>query len=94
MGVIITRITVIIVLFQIPQVVFTGSLRGAGDVLYTTIASTISVTIVRTVVSYTACYILNWGMAGIWFGIVADQMTRLILTSLRYRTGKWMKIKV
>ena len=93
-GVIITRITVIIVLFQIPQVVFTGSLRGAGDVLYTTIASTISVTIVRTVVSYAVCYILNWGMAGIWFGIVADQMTRLILTSLRYRTGKWMKIKV
>lgn len=94
MGVIIIRLIVVIVLFQIPQVVFTGSLRGAGDVLYTTITSTISVTIVRSVVSYCCCYLLNWGMTGIWLGVVADQLCRLVLTSIRYRTGKWMKIVV
>ena len=94
LGVTIMQLIVVIVLFQIPQVVFTGSLRGAGDVLYTTIASTISVTIVRTAVSYFACYTLGWGLTGIWVGVIADQFCRLVLTSLRYRTGKWMKIKV
>jgi len=91
-GVGISRMTMLIVLFQIPQVVFTGSLRGAGDVLFTTICSTISVTFVRTIVSYVACYVLGFGMIGIWCGILADQMCRFILSSLRYKSGKWMKI--
>lgn len=93
-GVIIMAMLVVIVLFQIPQVVFTGSLRGAGDVLYTTIVSTVCVTVVRTVVSYTACYIFHLGLPGIWLGVVADQFGRLVMTSIRYRTGKWMNIKV
>ncbi|MCR5468685.1 MAG: MATE family efflux transporter [Lachnospiraceae bacterium] len=91
-GVSITRMIVLIVLFQIPQVVFTGSLRGAGDVLYTTMTSTISVTFVRTIVSYICCFVLGWGMVGIWCGVMADQSCRFILNSLRYRSGKWMKI--
>ena len=94
MGVVIMRMIVIIVLFQIPQVVFTGSLRGAGDVMFTAVASTISVTIVRTVVSYAACYGLQLGLTGIWMGIIADQLCRLVLTSTRYRHGKWMQMKV
>lgn len=91
-GVNISRMIVLIVLFQIPQVVFTGSLRGAGDVVYTTITSTISVTFVRTIVSYICCFVLGFGMVGIWSGILADQMCRFILNSIRYRSGKWMKI--
>ena len=60
-GVRISRILIVIVLFQICQVVFTGALRGAGDVVYTMISSTISVTFVRTAVSYICCYIVGWG---------------------------------
>ncbi|MCR5272620.1 MAG: MATE family efflux transporter [Lachnospiraceae bacterium] len=91
-GVSITRMIVLIVLFQIPQVVFTGSLRGAGDVVYTTITSTISVTFVRTIVSYVCCFAFGWGMVGIWCGVLADQFCRFTLNSIRYRSGKWMKI--
>ena len=93
-GVRISRILIVIVLFQICQVVFTGALRGAGDVVYTMISSTISVTFVRTAVSYICCYIVGWGIYGIWMGIVADQFCRLMLSGIRFRSGKWMKIKI
>ena len=93
-GVRISRILIVIVLFQICQVVFTGALRGAGDVVYTMISSTISVTFVRTAVSYICCYIVGWGIYGIWMGIVADQFCCLMLSGIRFQSGKWMKIKI
>ena len=94
MGVVVSRIIVVIVLFQIPQVVYTGALRAAGDVVFTMITSTISVTIIRTAVSYICCYILGFGLYGVWMGIVADQLCRLSLSTWRYGTGKWLNIKV
>lgn len=93
-GVGISRIIMIIVLFQICQVIFTGCLRGAGDVVYTMVASAISVTLVRTAVSYICCYRLGWGIYGIWCGVVADQFCRLTLSGTRFMSGKWTKIKI
>ena len=93
-GLGICRILVVIVLAQIPQAIITGSLRGAGDVLYTTVSSTISVTLIRTAISYTACFILGWGINGIWMGILADQACRFVFNFIRYRSGKWMKIVI
>ena len=94
MGVEIMRVIVVVVLLQIAQVIYMGCLRGAGDVIYTTIASTISVTIVRPIASYLLCYTAGLGIIGIWFGVCADQLVRFILTSLRFRSGKWTKIKI
>lgn len=93
-GVGIARTITVIVLFQICQVIFTGCLRGAGDVVYTMISSCISVTFIRTIVSYFCCYVLGFGIYGIWMGIVADQFCRLIFSSLRFVSGKWTKIQI
>ncbi|MBS6196173.1 MAG: MATE family efflux transporter [Clostridiales bacterium] len=93
-GIDITRIVMVIVLFQISQVIFTGCLRGAGDVAYTMMSSCVSVTFVRTIASYVFCYICGWGINGIWWGIVADQFCRLAFNSLRFKSGKWMEIKI
>lgn len=93
-GVGIARTITIIVLFQICQVIFTGCLRGAGDVVYTMISSCISVTFIRTIVSYVCCYVFGFGIYGIWMGIVADQFCRLVLSSLRFLSGKWTRIKI
>lgn len=93
-GVIIMQLMVIIVLLQIAQVIYTGSLRGAGDVKFTTVASVISVTIIRPLSSYIFAYPLGFGITGIWFGIICDQATRLVFASWRFRHGKWMEIKV
>ena len=88
------RVIVVIVVLQISQVIYMGCLRGAGDVLFTTVASTISVTFVRTISSYGLCYTAGLGLIGIWLGIVCDQLCRFILTKWRFRSGVWTKVKI
>ena len=94
LGVSILHVIIFVVIFQISQVIYMGSLRGAGDTLYTAVASTISVTFVRTFVSYFFGYILNWGIAGIWLGVLGDQISRFIFASTRFKAGKWVQIKI
>lgn len=94
MGVQIMRIIVVVVMLQISQVIYMGCLRGAGDVRFTTMVSTFSVTFVRTISSYLLCYTLGLGMIGIWLGVVCDQMSRFILTRWRFRSGVWTKVKI
>ena len=93
MGVQIMQVIVIVVMLQISQVIYMGCLRGAGDVRFTTIVSTFSVTFVRTISSYLLCYPLGLGLMGIWFGVVCDQLCRFILTRWRFRSGVWVKVK-
>lgn len=93
-GISIMRVMVVIVLMQLPQVIYMGCLRGAGDVIFTTIASTLSVTILRPVASYIFCYTLGFGIIGLWLGILSDQFARLMLTTWRFRSGAWVNIKL
>jgi len=93
-GVGIMYVVIFIVLFQIRQTIYMGCLRGAGDTLYTAVVSAISVTAIRTLFSYMCCYIFGWGIIGIWFGVLADQLSRYILAAFRFRKGSWLKIKI
>ena len=90
LGVSLIKFMILLVLLQISQVVFSGSLRGAGDVRFTTITSTISVAIVRPCVTYIAAYTLGLGITGIWVGILADQSVRFAMNAFRFKNGKWM----
>lgn len=94
MGVVIMRLIVVIVMLQIAQVIYMGCLRGAGDVFFTTLASTFSVTIIRPLASYLFCYALGLGLMGIWLGVLGDQISRFVLTNWRFRSGAWTKIKI
>ena len=85
---------ILIVLFQVSQVVFGGSLRGAGDVRFTTVTSMISVAIIRPAVSYVAAYVLHLGITGIWIGVLADQVVRFVMGGLRFRSGRWMNKEI
>lgn len=85
---------VFIVLMQISQVIYMGCLRGAGDVRFTTIASMISITVIRPTASYLFAYVFGFGIIGIWFGVICDQISRLVLTSIRFRSGKWTKVRI
>ncbi|MDE7187692.1 MAG: multidrug transporter, partial [Lachnospiraceae bacterium] len=76
------------------QVVYMGCLRGAGDTLYTAVASTISVTFIRTIGSFLGGYVLGFGIVGIWLGVLADQVSRFIFASIRFKQGKWTQIKI
>ena len=93
-GVQIIHVIIVIVLFQVSQVIYMGCLRGAGDVFFTTLASTFSVTIIRPLASYLFCYALGLGLMGIWLGVLGDQISRFVLTNWRFRSGAWTKIKI
>lgn len=93
-GVSIMRVIIFVVAFQISQVVYMGCLRGAGDTFYTAVASTISVTFIRTAGSYLGGYVFGLGIVGIWLGVLADQISRFLFASTRFKKGKWTQIKI
>ena len=93
-GVSIMRMIIFICLFQVSQVIYMGCLRGAGDTAYTAMASTISVTLVRTAGSYIFGIFLGFGILGIWVGVLADQMSRFLFGWLRFKKGEWVNIKI
>lgn len=93
-GVQIIHVIIVIVLFQVSQVIYMGCLRGAGDTTYTAIASTVSVTVIRTLFSYLCGIVLGWGITGIWLGVLADQISRFLFASIRFKAGKWTGIKI
>lgn len=93
-GVSIMRVIIFVCIFQILQVINMGCLRGAGDTLFTAIVSIICVTIIRTAFSYVFGITLGFGIIGIWAGVLADQVGRFILSTIRFRQGKWTEIKI
>ena len=93
-GVRIMHVIIFVVIFQISQVVYMGCLRGAGDTLYTAVASTISVTFIRTIGSILGGYVFGLGIVGIWLGVLADQISRFTFASIRFKKGKWTQIKI
>ena len=93
-GVHIMYIIIFVVIFQVTQVIYMGCLRGAGDTLYTAVSSTICVTVIRTGISYLFGYPLGFGIEGIWLGVLADQIGRFTFAAIRFRQGKWVKIKI
>lgn len=94
----VSRIILVIIGFiifgQASQMVFMGALRGAGDTKYTAAVSMLSIMILRPVAGYLFAYPLGLGLVGAWFSMVLDQFVRLILTYVRFSSGKWTKIKL
>ncbi len=94
MGVLISRYTMVIVLLQISQVIFTGCLRAAGDVRYVLLGALISIAGIRTLVTLLLVNVFGLGLDGVWLGILADQLSRFTLMALRFRKGKWVDLKI
>ena len=82
------------VLFQIPQVIVVGSLRGAGDVKFVAMMMLISVTLVRPILAYILCYPVGLGLIGAWLALLLDQITRFTLSFVRYHQGHWTRIHI
>ncbi|MBR6008605.1 MAG: hypothetical protein IK056_05920, partial [Clostridia bacterium] len=88
----------------IPQngrVIYSGCLRGAGDVKFVALCSLISVTILRPLLTWLLCYPLNkafprfyFAYTGPWIAFVIDAYVRTILMYRRVRAGKYLDIKL
>ncbi len=94
LGVIVSRYIMVIVLFQISQVIFGGCLRAAGDARYTLFSSLISVTFIRSITTWLLVSIFLFGIHGVWLGILADQVSRFILLSIRFKQGHWVELQI
>ena len=93
-GTIIMILMPAIVLFQISQVIYMGCLRGSGDTKFTAFVSFINIGILRPGLCYLFAIVLDYGIVGAWAGVVIDQLVRLLLTSTRFRSEKWMKLTI
>ena len=90
----IMQVMSLVIFLQIPQVIFNGCLRGAGDTRYTALTSLFSVTFVRPFFGWLLCFPFNMGLFGAWVGLFLDQACRFVLSYLRFRKGKWTEITV
>ncbi len=87
-------IIALICLIQTTQVVLAGSLRGAGDTAFVALLALLGLTIVRPVAAYLLCYPAGLGLIGAWFGLLADQLLRMVLLTWRFQGDSWTKIKL
>lgn len=94
MGGVCLLILAVITYTQTAQVICTGCLRGAGDTRFTAVMSLISIGIIRPLAGYVFAYVVGWGLYGAWIGTLVDQTTRMVLSSIRVRRGKWLEIQL
>jgi len=87
-------ISVATVFFQVPQVIYGGCLRGAGDARYMALVSMINLAIVRPAMSWVLCYPLGLGVIGAWIGLFIDQIMRMGFATYRMHGDKWMSHRV
>ncbi len=93
-GAFLMRMISLIIFMQITQVIYTGCLRGGGDTKFTAFVSLISVAMIRPFSGWLFCYPLNMGLLGAWLGLAVDQLMRLTLSYLRFKSGKWTRYKI
>ena len=80
--------------FQSSQLILAGGLRGAGDTVWTLIATFIGVLGVRVALAYIFVIILGYGLSGAWMAVLVDQLIRWAVVNARFKTGKWKYIKI
>lgn len=73
---------------------FFGSLRGAGDTKWVMYITAVGVWGLRVAMAYLFGVIFGLGFTGVWIAFAMDFIGRMIMSFIRYRSGKWKDIKV
>ncbi|MDI6602390.1 MAG: MATE family efflux transporter [Thermoanaerobacteraceae bacterium] len=79
---------------QSTQFILSGSLRGAGDTKWPLYSTLIGMWGFRVVLAHVFINYMGWGIAGAWIATACDQLMRSIVIELRYRSGRWKRVKV
>jgi Na+-driven multidrug efflux pump len=56
--------------------------------------SLISAAVIRTAVTFLLTSVIPLGLAGIWLGVLADQISRFVFYAIRFRKGEWVRLKI
>ncbi len=87
----------ILVFFTMQSIIGMGCLHGAGDTMFSALVGVICVLVIRNVVGYVCGIALDWaftGIMGVWFGLIADHFSRTVITTIRMRGKKWIKMNI
>ncbi len=87
-------IAAVVVPIQTSQVVYAGSLRGAGDTRYVAATMLVTVGMLRPGLCWLFVSGFHWGLVGAWLALLIDISLRMTLLSIRFSRGKWFTIKV
>jgi len=94
LGISVIHISAFVQPLMAASFVFSGSLRGAGDTRTTLLITAGSIWVTRVPIAYALAYGLQLGLSGAWLGIGLDFGVRAFFFWLRFRSGKWQKIKM
>jgi len=70
-----------------------GALRGAGDTRFTLAATIVNWLVIRLPLAYLLAFPLGLGLAGIWLGVLIDYAVRAGILMLRFRSGRWTRLR-
>lgn len=87
------RIASLYVLAEAVMVALVGALRGAGDTVFTMIASVASHWLIIPII-YVSLNVLNLSVELSWFSAVIFYLVFCLILYLRFKSGKWKKIKL
>jgi len=71
-----------------------NALRAAGDARFVMVVAAISMWTVRVSAAYFFTFVLKLGPAGVWLAMGGDFITRGTSFILRWRSGRWQKMRV
>ncbi len=74
--------------------VLAASLRGAGDTRSPLYVSLVGVTLFRVPMVYLLAIVLDWGLAGVWFGTALDWAGRAATSYILFKRGAWTRVEL
>ncbi|MDR2899478.1 MAG: MATE family efflux transporter, partial [Clostridiales bacterium] len=79
---------------QTSQLIISGALRGAGDTMVVAVITFLGVLIVRPLLSMVAINVFHLGLLGAWVAMIIDQSFRSLISFMRFKSNKWVYLKV
>lgn len=89
LGSTIMFISIFLELGRTTNIVVINSMKAAGDVKFPTILAIFSMWGFSIVIGYILGVVMNWGIAGIWVGMAADEIFRGVVVLIRWIKGDW-----
>ena len=77
-----------------PAFLLAYGMRGAGDVRFSMIASTITMWTARVTVTLYLCRVCGFGPIAVWIGMFTDWFVRAVIFSLRFHSRRWLRFHV
>ncbi len=74
------------------SIILTNALHGADDVKFPMVTGLVCMWCVRVPLSCLFVLVMDMGLQGVWAAMAMDLTLRGILCSLRWRSGKWVRL--